>query len=121
LFTYELNNRLSAHTNSTTIAVAAHPGGANTNLSRHTPAKMRWIQGLAARFMFQSADMGVLPILRAATDPNVLGGQYYGPGGFMEQRGHPVVVGSSARSHEEGLQHRLWAISEELTAVSYPA
>ena len=120
MFTYELSNRLAAQTNTTTIAAAAHPGGANTNLSRHTPAKMRWLQDLAARFMFQSADMGALPILRTATDPSVQGGKYYGPSGFMEQRGHPVLVESSQKSHDVRLQHRLWAISEELTGVAYP-
>jgi NAD(P)-dependent dehydrogenase (short-subunit alcohol dehydrogenase family) len=120
LFTYELNNRLTAQSNSTTIAVAAHPGGANTNLTRHTPSKLRWAQSLAAKVLFQSAAMGALPTLRAATDPAVKGGQYYGPGGFMEQRGHPVVVGSSAKSHEEGLRRQLWEVSEDLTAVSYP-
>ncbi len=32
--------------------------------------------------LFQSAAMGALPTLRAATDPAVQGGQYYGPDGF---------------------------------------
>ena len=36
--------------------------------------------------------MGALPTLRAATDPGVQGGQYYGPDGFGEQRGHPKLV-----------------------------
>ncbi len=34
--------------------------------------------------------MGALPTIRAAVDPGVEGGDYYGPDGFMEQRGHPV-------------------------------
>lgn len=120
LFTYELNNRLTADDTTTTIAVAAHPGGANTNLTRHTPAKMRWAQGLVARLIFQSADMGALPTLRAATDPAVQGGQYYGPDGFMQQRGYPVQVKSSPKSHEQNLQKRLWTVSEELTKTVYP-
>ena len=56
----------------------------------------------------------------AATDPGARGGQYYGPGGFMETRGHPVVVKSSDRSHEVDLQRRLWAASEDLTGVTFP-
>ena len=52
--------------------------------------------------------MGALPTLRAATDPGAQGGQYYGPGGFGEQRGHPKVVESSAQSHDEDIQRRLW-------------
>jgi hypothetical protein len=64
--------------------------------------------------------MGALPTLRAATDPGVLGGQYYGPDGFGEQRGYPKVVGSSDKSHDVDVQRRLWTVSEELTGVVYP-
>ena len=68
----------------------------------------------------QSAAMGALPTLRAATDLRAEGGQYYGPDGFMESRGHPVVVASSDRSHEVASQRRLWAASEDLTGVTFP-
>ena len=64
--------------------------------------------------------MGALPTLRAATDPGVLGGQYYGPDGFAETRGYPKLVGSSEKSHDVDMQRRLWAVSEELTGVTYP-
>jgi len=50
----------------------------------------------------------------------VLGGQYYGPDGFGEQRGYPKVVASSTKSHDVDRQRRLWAVSEELTGVIYP-
>ena len=79
--------------------------------------------GAATRFvepLFQGADMGALPTLRAATDPGVLGGQYYGPDGFAEQRGYPKVVASSAVSHDTDAQRKLWAVSEELTSVVSP-
>src|SRR6202035_4728882 len=39
LFTYELQRRLAS--NGTTIAAAAHPGGSNTELGRHTPTLLR--------------------------------------------------------------------------------
>ena len=68
----------------------------------------------------QSAAMGALPILRAATDQAVEGGQYWGPRGFRETRGYPVLVESSAQSHDEEIQGRLWAVSEELTGVTFP-
>jgi hypothetical protein len=64
--------------------------------------------------------MGALPTLRAATDPGVLGGQYFGPDGFGEQRGYPKIVTSSSASHDTDAQRRLWAVSEELTGVVYP-
>lgn len=117
LFTYELQRRLTA-TDAPTIALAAHPGGSNTELGRHIPGGRLLTPFLS--WMAQSAAMGALPTLRAATDPNASAGQYYGPGGFMETRGHPVVVESSERSHEADTQQRLWAASERLTGVTYP-
>jgi NAD(P)-dependent dehydrogenase (short-subunit alcohol dehydrogenase family) len=70
--------------------------------------------------IFQDASMGALPQLRAATDPAVLGGQYYGPDGLGQTRGYPKIVGSSKKSHDAERQRRLWAVSEELTGVTYP-
>jgi hypothetical protein len=99
--------------------VAAHPGGSNTELARNLPAILRPVSNVLGPVLFQSAAMGALPTLRAATDPAVQGGQYYGPEGFAEQRGHPKVVQSSAQSHDEELQRRLWTVSEELTGVSF--
>ena len=61
-----------------------------------------------------------LPTLRAATDPAVLGGQYYGPGSRGELRGYPRLVTSSPASYDLDVQQRLWAVSEELTGVTYP-
>jgi NAD(P)-dependent dehydrogenase (short-subunit alcohol dehydrogenase family) len=114
MFTYELQRRLSG--TGTTIAVAAHPGFAATELMRHTPAA-----AVVTPLFSQDAAMGALPVLRAATDPSVLGGQYYGPGGFLGLRGYPKLAASSRRSHDEAVQRRLWAISEELTGVTFPA
>jgi NAD(P)-dependent dehydrogenase (short-subunit alcohol dehydrogenase family) len=118
LFTYELQRRLAAH--DTTIAAAAHPGGSNTELGRNLPAAVMPVFNLVVPLIAQDADMGALPTLRAATDPAVLGGQYYGPDGFGEQRGYPKVVASTKKSHDADLQRRLWAVSEELTGVVYP-
>jgi len=116
MFTYELQRRLvGTHT----IAAAAHPGGSRSELARNLPPVMRGAFKLLEP-MFQDADMGALPSLRAATDPGVIGGQYYGPDGIGEQRGYPKVVGSNAASHDVEAQHRLWAVSEQLTGVVYP-
>jgi NAD(P)-dependent dehydrogenase (short-subunit alcohol dehydrogenase family) len=116
MFTYELQRRL---TGTNTIAAAAHPGGSNTELARNLPAAIRGAATVLAPLM-QGPDMGSLPTLRAATDPGVLGGQYFGPDGFGEQRGYPKVVASSSASHDTDAQRRLWAVSEELTGVVYP-
>jgi NAD(P)-dependent dehydrogenase (short-subunit alcohol dehydrogenase family) len=116
MFTYELQRRLQG---TNTIAVAAHPGGSNTELMRNLPAAIRGLGSLLSP-LFQGPDMGALPTLRAATDPGVLGGQYFGPDGFGEQRGYPKVVASSEVSHDADAQRRLWAVSEELTSVMSP-
>ena len=99
--------------------MAAHPGGSNTELARNVPPMQRVAMAALAP-LTQSAAMGALPTLRAATDPGVLGGQYYGPEGFLEQRGNPKVVTSSDQSYDVDLQRRLWAVSEELTSVVFP-
>jgi NAD(P)-dependent dehydrogenase (short-subunit alcohol dehydrogenase family) len=116
MFTYELQRRLSEA--ATTIAVAAHPGLASTELARNSPAIAAFFY---ARLMSQKAAMGALPVLRAATDPDVLGGQYYGPGGLFGARGYPRLAESSKQSHDTVTQRRLWTVSEELTGVTFPA
>ncbi len=117
LFTYELQRRLASTDGAETIALAAHPGVSTTELSRHLPMADAFMPMMS--WMFQSAAMGALPTLRAATDPNAEGGQYYGPGGFMELRGHPERVMSSRRSHDAEVQRRLWSVSEDLTGVTF--
>src|SRR4051812_15778658 len=87
MFTYELQRRLLG---TQTIAAAAHPGGSRSELSRNLPSAMQAVFTVLEP-MFQEAEMGALPTLRAATDPGVIGGQYYGPDGFAEQRGHPKI------------------------------
>lgn len=116
LFTYELQRRLiGQHTS----ALAAHPGGSDTELARHLPGVVQRAVPLL-RPLFQEAAMGALPTLRAATDPAALGGQYYGPDGLGQQKGHPKLVTSNERSYDIELQRRLWTVSEELTGVTFP-
>ena len=60
---------------------------------------------------------GALPTLRAATDPEVKSGQYYGPAHAFEMRGPPVLVESTRASHDPAVAKRLWDLSIELTGV----
>ncbi|AHC24007.1 MULTISPECIES: SDR family NAD(P)-dependent oxidoreductase [Mycobacteriaceae] len=117
MFTYELQRRLAPR--GTTIAVAAHPGTSSTELARHLPSLARPVTELVTKVAAQPAADGALPTLRAATDPGVLGGQYYGPANLAQWRGAPVVVASSDRSYDVALQQRLWTVSEELTGVGF--
>jgi NAD(P)-dependent dehydrogenase (short-subunit alcohol dehydrogenase family) len=118
MFTYELQRRLAAR--GTTVAVAAHPGMSHTDLIRNTPAALRLPVTWLAPLITQTPAMGALPTLRAATDPGAHGGQYYGPGGRNEVKGHPRPVTSSPESYEVAVQQRLWAVSEDLTGVKFP-
>jgi NAD(P)-dependent dehydrogenase (short-subunit alcohol dehydrogenase family) len=116
LFTYELQRRLSGAA-TTTIALAAHPGLAATELTRNTPPITAFFY---ARLLSQKAAMGALPTLRAATDPGAAGGQYYGPGRLFGTRGYPKLATSSRQSHNTAIQRRLWTVSEQLTGVTFP-
>jgi NAD(P)-dependent dehydrogenase (short-subunit alcohol dehydrogenase family) len=116
MFTYELQRRLKLK-GAPTVALAAHPGFSDTELMRYMPS---FIPRAVWRIATQPADKGALGTLRAATDPGAQGGQYYGPDGIGEVKGHPKVVKSSAQSHDEDIQRRLWSVSEELTGVTYP-
>ena len=71
------------------------------------------------RLFAQSADMGALPTLYAATVADLPGGTYVGPGGRGEQRGYPRVVAAAGKAYDEQAWRRLWEISEELTGVHY--
>jgi NAD(P)-dependent dehydrogenase (short-subunit alcohol dehydrogenase family) len=119
LFTYELQRRLAA-AHAQAIALAAHPGYAMTGLARSLPGLIQAGARVGAAFVGQSAEMGSLPLLRAAVDPDVRGGQLYGPGNITQMKGYPKRVTSSARSHDQELAKRLWAESERLTGVTYP-
>jgi NAD(P)-dependent dehydrogenase (short-subunit alcohol dehydrogenase family) len=110
LFTYELQRRLEA-AGSEVIAVAAHPGWAATNLQKS--ALIQFFN----RFLAQRPEMGALPTLYAATAPEIQGGDYIGPGGFMELSGPPKKVNSNGTAHDPAVAARLWAVSEEMTGV----
>jgi len=119
LFTYELQRRFERK-GADALALAAHPGIAATGLADHfLGGKLSGlIQGIM-KVLFQSAKMGALPGLRAATDPQAEGGNYYGPGGKGERSGYPVVVSSNEASHNQQDAATLWEVSEDLTGVKF--
>ncbi|MBV8982529.1 MAG: SDR family oxidoreductase [Acidimicrobiia bacterium] len=111
LFTFELDRRARAG-GSAVVAAVAHPGYANTNLQSGT--SFQW-----SNFMAQSAAEGALPQLYAATAPDVQGGEFFGPSGFMEQRGAPKRVKAAKKGYDAASASRLWELSEQLTGVTY--
>lgn len=124
LFAYELQRKFEQK-NASAISVAAHPGYTATNLQfagpgmeggrRHFARMYR----ITNKIMAQGVEMGALPILCAATDPTVEGGDYIGSRRLRGARGHPKKVRSSKRSYNEDDARQLWEISEQLTGVKY--
>ena len=113
LFCYELGRRLQLLGNNPLI-VAAHPGWTATNLQQNS-ASSRFLN----KFFAQSPAMGALPSLYAATAPDVQTGDYFAPNGFLELRGCPKKVESSANSYNIELAKKLWTISETLIDITY--
>lgn len=114
VFAYELNRRLSASGKSS-ISLAAHPGLSNTNLDRYFPALIR---PLGILFL-QSSKKGALPILYAALNKELKGGEYIGPDGFQEMRGNPTIVDSDEATKDQEIANKLWKVAEEITGVHY--
>ena len=122
LFTSELQRCAVEHRTALT-AVAAHPGYSATNLTNGPAAGAAFLKPFLAvgdKLVGQPDHMGALPQLYAATMPDVLADDYWGPDAFREQRGHPTRVGRTAKALDQEAAARLWARSEELTGVTYP-
>jgi NAD(P)-dependent dehydrogenase (short-subunit alcohol dehydrogenase family) len=124
MFVLELDRRLRA-AGLDVVSVGAHPGFAFTNLhiagprSGGTSLAARGL-ALATRLFAQPARDGALPVLYAATAEDVRGGDYFGPDGPGEWRGrHPRLVPFSPAARDEPAAARLWAVSEELTGVTF--
>jgi NAD(P)-dependent dehydrogenase (short-subunit alcohol dehydrogenase family) len=126
MFVLELDRRLRA-AGLDVVSDGAHPGFAATNLQVTGPQSgggglMARGMGLATRLFAQPARDGALPVLYAATAEDVHGGEYFGPDGPGEMRGrHPKQVQFSRAAHDEAAAARLWAVSEELTGVTFEA
>jgi NAD(P)-dependent dehydrogenase (short-subunit alcohol dehydrogenase family) len=119
LFTSELQRRLTAAA-SPVIATAAHPGYAATNLQFHSERRsMDMISVIGNRLFAQDENGGALPTLYAAV-AEIPGNSFAGPGGFMEQRGAPKLVGRSHAAKDAAEARRLWDVSEQLTGVRFP-
>ncbi len=114
IFALELARRLDA-ANSTVISTTAHPGGAATDLQRNASFFRNIVNPL---FAAKPAE-GALPILRAATDPHVPNGSYWGPSGLFEMRGSPSEAYIPKRAKDRSVAQRLWEVSEQLTGVSF--
>jgi len=123
LFGYELDRRAEEAGLGLT-SVVCHPGYADTDLQRRAGEAGGGAIGAAVMqvanvVLAQSQEQGTLPMLYAATHEGISGGEYVGPGGFMNMRGSPTVQDSSNRSYNRATATRLWEVSEDLTGVEY--
>ena len=117
LFAFELNRRLEAK-GSSTKAVAAHPGLAKTSWAdNNLDGFMKLLGKIMSLTSYQSASMGALPLLYAATDSKVKPGGYYGP--EHDTKGYPVEVRAGNAAYDETDAKKLWDLSEKLTGVKY--
>jgi protochlorophyllide reductase len=113
----ELQRRLDAQ-GAEVRSIAAHPGLARTNLQpTSVAARGSRVEALAYRLMdplFQSAAMGALPQLFAATAPAAKPGGFYGPGGLGNLKGYPKACRIAPAALDAAACTRLWDVSEEL-------
>ena len=116
----ELQRRLDAQ-GAEVLSIAAHPGLARTNLQpTSVAARGSRVEALAYRLMdplFQSAAMGTLPQLYAATAPNAEAGGFYGPGGLGNLKGYPKACRIAPAALDAATCEQLWEVSAELCQV----
>jgi NAD(P)-dependent dehydrogenase (short-subunit alcohol dehydrogenase family) len=122
LFAYELD-RMIRREDLDMRSVAVHPGFAATNLMNAEENDNFFLKKLGmkafTKVFAQSAGKGALPMLYASVSEEVQGGEYIGPGGLMNMRGLPEKQESSEASYSTETAEELWAVSEELTGVSF--
>jgi NAD(P)-dependent dehydrogenase (short-subunit alcohol dehydrogenase family) len=114
LFLRELSRRAGSRL----VVAGAHPGYAATNL-QSAPGIAGAVMALGNRLIAQSDADGALPQLYAATMPDVVSGDYFGPDGLLGIKGAPHRVTPIAAAQDDAVAARLWQVSEQLTGVTY--
>lgn len=122
MFMLELQRRFQ-QANINSISVGAHPGMSGTNIgaalrANASPLKQK-VQAWTEAIILNSPEQAAAPTLLAATQPEVTGGSYFGPSGFMEIKGPPVPARLASASQDESNAKQLWALAEQLTSVSF--
>ena len=123
VFAYELARRLQAR-GVNTQSIGCHPGISATNLAvpgftMQGAKLLALVSGLLTKVVAQDPAVGAQPTLYAATAADARNGDYIGPSGFRQMYGPPRKVGSTRYSRDEEVGRKLWALSEQLTGVSY--
>jgi NAD(P)-dependent dehydrogenase (short-subunit alcohol dehydrogenase family) len=111
LFTAELQRRLT-EAGADMSAVAAHPGVTRTDLGAEGTGFSSQLVGVILR-LAPTPEHGARPFLRAATDPAVPPGSFWGPRWTMF--GRPVQETPKPSALDPSSALALWALSEQLT------
>ncbi|KAG7354332.1 short chain dehydrogenase [Nitzschia inconspicua] len=119
LFTKELEARIEEKgLTDKVIAVACHPGYANTNLQNVAKESMsNWEKMNAGNS--QSAADGSLPLLMATVGTSIKGGDYCEPGGFQHIKGPPMVGAVGGNGNDSKMAKELWSYSEDCLKIQF--
>lgn len=122
-FVIDLNRRLQAG-GYNIIALGAHPGFANTNITQNSPSLSNkggfhsWIQA-KMQSRIPTAEQAAEAMILAAESDSVRGGEYYGPTGFLEIGGKAGKARINKIAFDTAKAKQLWQASERMTGVSY--
>ena len=118
LFAYELHNRASS-ANSNLLSIAVHPGWSQTNLFRERKSLKGLLTQIATKLKAQSAQQGAWPSLYAATSPDIKSGQFYGPNGKNEYKGHPIQLQPPVFVQNKQFQSDFFDYSQQQTNTQF--
>ncbi len=120
-FGFELDRRLRA-AGSPVTALVVHPGG---GIDGNSPTRAGVIEPTAGERALAkvsvvaggSKETGARVTVRAATDPDAAGGQYWGP--RFQVFGPPALGTPVKSSHSPEFGAKLWSLSETLTGEQF--
>lgn len=115
MFAITLNEKLSSNGHSA-ISVAAHPGVARSNLTRH----MAFFVKPLISPLIMSTHRGTIPILHAALSDNVHGGESWGVDGWREMSGTPKLARINPLANQTELRAKAWSLSANFTGINFP-
>lgn len=119
MFADELQRRLQL-AGKKIVSVSAHPGGTDSGLfEQMPPVFMKILRYTFVPIFLHSTESAAKPILKAALDREVKGGEYFGPTGLFEMKGRPGIATRSKYSQREDVASRLWDISEDLIGSTF--
>jgi NAD(P)-dependent dehydrogenase (short-subunit alcohol dehydrogenase family) len=118
MFAFELQNRFR-EAGINCLSIAAHPGVSHTQLGRNLPLPLRLFIPLLAPIFTQPVEAGAMPILYAALNEQLIGGEYTGPASSNGHRGPPAVVDCEPWARDRQLAERLWQLSEQMVGFNY--